>query len=114
MATFGEKLRGWREIAGLSQVEMAERLGVTQQTVSDWERDRGLPHQSRASKIEEVLDLGPQVALLAIHAASTGHASSGGDEPEPADLDGRLAELTDDERQQVQGYIDALLDRRRP
>lgn len=67
MATFGENLRRWRQDAGLTQADLATSLSLTQQTVSDWERDVGLPHRSRAIDLEKVLGLEPRTVVLAIH-----------------------------------------------
>ena len=36
--SFGEYIRGKRQEAGLTQKELAERLFVTESTVSKWER----------------------------------------------------------------------------
>lgn len=36
---FGQNVQRLRRAAGLSQEELAERLGVTRQAVSKWERD---------------------------------------------------------------------------
>ena len=37
--TFGEKLQSLRQRAGMSQDQLAERLEVSRQAVSRWERD---------------------------------------------------------------------------
>lgn len=37
--TFGEKLQRLRQRAGMSQDALAEKLGVSRQAVSRWERD---------------------------------------------------------------------------
>ena len=39
----GEKIRLLREARGLSQEELAEKLDVSRQTVSNWENDRATP-----------------------------------------------------------------------
>lgn len=39
----GERVRRLRRRAGLSQAALARRLGVRQQTVSEWERGRYAP-----------------------------------------------------------------------
>ena len=44
---FAEQLVHWRADAYLTQRQIAEHVGVTQQTVSDWERGIGLPHNTR-------------------------------------------------------------------
>lgn len=45
--TFGEKLQKLRREAGLSQEELAERLEVSRQAVSKWERDSGYPETEK-------------------------------------------------------------------
>ena len=39
----GEQIRNLRTAKNLSQVQLAERLGVTKQTVSNWENNNILP-----------------------------------------------------------------------
>ena len=41
--TFGEKLRNHRKKLGLSQENVAEKIGVTAQAVSKWENGECLP-----------------------------------------------------------------------
>ena len=41
--TFGERLRGFRKKAGLTQEELAEKIGTHNITVSKWETDIALP-----------------------------------------------------------------------
>ena len=41
--TFGEKLQSLRQRAGMSQDVLAERLQVSRQAVSRWERDETMP-----------------------------------------------------------------------
>jgi transcriptional regulator with XRE-family HTH domain len=48
----GELLRAWRDARDLSQKQMAERLGVAQATVSEWESGRKLPCLEGISRIE--------------------------------------------------------------
>lgn len=54
--TLGDELREARERLGLSQPEVARRVGVTQDTVSNWERDKHQP-KSRLAKVRQVLHL---------------------------------------------------------
>ncbi len=41
--TFAEKLRSIRKQAGMSQEQLAEKLGVSRQAVTKWETDAGIP-----------------------------------------------------------------------
>ena len=45
MTTVGERLRKLREARGWSQAEVARRAGITQPSVSAYERGRGLPFE---------------------------------------------------------------------
>jgi transcriptional regulator with XRE-family HTH domain len=51
-------LREARIRAGLSQGELAEKLGVAQPTVSNWERGKGSPSEEQENILKSVLDLG--------------------------------------------------------
>lgn len=53
----GEVLRRRREERGWGQAELANRLGVTQQTVSRWENGDSLPRPRRLLEIAELLGL---------------------------------------------------------
>ena len=45
--TLGERIAYYRGALGLSQGELAEKLGVSRQAVSKWETDAGLPDLDR-------------------------------------------------------------------
>lgn len=44
---FGENFRKMRQEAGLSQKEVAEKLGIYQSNVSDWENDVSRPEYEK-------------------------------------------------------------------
>ena len=48
-ATFGDRVAGAREAAGLSQDELARRLGIRSKTLQGWEEDLSEP---RANKLQ--------------------------------------------------------------
>ena len=54
---FNEKLREIRVARGLSQVELANKLGVTKQCVSNWENDNIQPSIEMLLKISEILSV---------------------------------------------------------
>ena len=74
--TFGEKLQDLRRKAGMSQDTLAERLDVSRQAVSKWERDETMPETEKLVRIaqlfgasldELLLDREPQKAPEPLH-----------------------------------------------
>lgn len=55
--TFGEKLREARKNTGLSQEELAERIGVSRAAVAKWETGKGLPDIDNLKAIAGLLDV---------------------------------------------------------
>lgn len=60
MTPLAGTLRARREELGLGQDEVAQRLGVTQQTVSRWEHGAATPRPVRLLALAGVLDVEPQ------------------------------------------------------
>lgn len=58
-ASFGGQLRRLREDAGLSQEELAERLGMKQQRISTFERNAVMPREDLIIKLADALDIPP-------------------------------------------------------
>jgi transcriptional regulator with XRE-family HTH domain len=54
-ATFGDRLALAREAAGLSQVQLAHKLGVRVQTLRNWEDDRSEPRANRLQMLAGML-----------------------------------------------------------
>lgn len=52
----GEKLIRARKEKGLSQRKLAEKVGVTFQTISKWELNKSLPDIEKVKKICEILE----------------------------------------------------------
>ncbi len=48
-ASFAERCRAARLATGLSQAELAGRLGVRSQSVSNWENERSVPWEPEAT-----------------------------------------------------------------
>lgn len=84
--TFGDRMTGAREACGLSQAELARRLGVKVKTVRAWENDQSEP---RANKLQMLAGLlGVSIMWL------LSGAGDGLDGPEDrAELPDDLAEL---------------------
>lgn len=52
--TFGEKLQSLRQRSGMSQDALAERLDVSRQAVSRWERDETMPETDKVVALADV------------------------------------------------------------
>ena len=59
----GQRLREVRNKSGLSQEALAERVNVSRQTISKWERGTTLPSADNLAMLSEVFDV-PVDALL--------------------------------------------------
>lgn len=76
--TLGERIAYYRGVLGLSQGELAEKLGVSRQAVSKWETDAGLP------------DLDRLIALSGLYNITLDELVKGS-APSPAPADGAQA-----------------------
>lgn len=56
-ATFGDRLAGAREAAGLSQTDLANRLGVKVGTLRKWEEDQAEPRANRLQMLAGMLSV---------------------------------------------------------
>lgn len=57
MKTFSEKLPELRRKAGLSQEQLADRLGVTRQSVSKWESGTAIPELSKLVALSDLFSV---------------------------------------------------------
>ena len=99
----GQKLRNARKVKGLTQVDVATTLGVTQGAVRQWEAGATSPSAGNLSKVAALLDIpvaellapspGAQVTAGRDATVALGHgatATNGGD------LAGQLAQIRAD------------------
>ena len=56
-ATFGDRIAGAREVAGMSQSDLARRLGVRLATLQGWEEDRSEPRANRLQMLSGLLNV---------------------------------------------------------
>ena len=86
--TFGEKLQKLRQKAGMSQDALAERLNVSRQAVSRWERDETMPETDKVVALADLFGVTTDYLLrqgaeeepqAAQPAASAPHKDSGRD-----------------------------------
>ena len=62
--TFGEKLQELRRTGAMSQDALAERLEVSRQAVSKWERDEAVPETDKIVKIARIFGVSTDYLLL--------------------------------------------------
>jgi transcriptional regulator with XRE-family HTH domain len=89
-ATFGDRMTGAREASGLSQSDLAKRMGVKLKTVRAWENDQSEP---RANKLQMLAGmLGVSIMWLL---TGQGDGLDGPEMAEPLsdDLSALMAEL---------------------
>lgn len=55
MTSFSDRLRNARAESGLSRQQIADKLGITYQSVSEWETKGNRPRQDRLQKLAQVL-----------------------------------------------------------
>ncbi|WP_170325398.1 helix-turn-helix domain-containing protein [Ruegeria arenilitoris] len=56
-ATFGDRLAGAREAAGMTQSQLARRLGVKKATIAAWENDLSEPRANRLSMMAGMINV---------------------------------------------------------
>ncbi|MEM8741332.1 MAG: helix-turn-helix domain-containing protein [Pseudomonadota bacterium] len=56
-ATFGDRVTAAREVLGLSLEQLSRPLGVSVDTISDWEADRSEPRANRMQMLAGVLNV---------------------------------------------------------
>lgn len=59
----GTKIRKYRQVAGLSQKELASRLGISNSRVSNWEQGINRPDADMLADICRVLEVSPSDLL---------------------------------------------------
>lgn len=90
-ATFGDRVAGAREAAGMTQTQLARRLGVKKATIMGWEDDVSEPRANKLSMLAGMLNVSIKWLL-------TGEGE-GADVPgEPVDASSDLAEVLADLR----------------
>ena len=88
--TFGDRLAGARDAAGMSQAQLARRLGVKKATLAHWEEDLSEPRANRLSMLAGLLNVSI-MWLLTGEGEGTSAPESG--VPEIPDLSSVVAEL---------------------
>ncbi len=90
-ATFGDRITGAREAVGLSQEDLARRLGVKLKTIRAWENDLAEPRANKLQMLAGLLNVSIRWLLT-----GEGDGLSSPDEADvPAEITALLTELRD-------------------
>ena len=112
VATFGDRLAGAREAAGLTQEDMAQRLGVRLTTVQAWEEDMAEPRGNRLQMLAGMLNVSLTWLLTAegdgLDAPSAGGGTSADALAELRRLRARAAGLAEDLARVEKRFLDAM------
>ena len=99
-ATFGDRMAAAREVTGLSQENLAARLGVKEKTIKAWENDTAEPRANRLHLLAGLLNVSMRWMLTGVGEG----VSAPEDQIEPsADVSALLAEMRD-----LRGQADTL------
>ncbi len=60
METFGKRLKYIREYKGITQKELAEKVGVSVNSIKGYEADKNKPRSEQMEKIVKILDIKPE------------------------------------------------------
>ncbi|WP_194094200.1 helix-turn-helix domain-containing protein [Marivivens aquimaris] len=103
-ATFGDRLAGAREAAGLTQEGLSEKLGVELETVIEWEDDLREPRANRVQTLSGML--GVSIGWLLTGEGEGISEPSDNDEldvaPQVADILGEIRAMRAQMRQNVE------------
>ena len=103
-STFGDRIAGAREASGMTQSELARRLGVKLSTLRGWEDDRAEPRANRLQMMAGLLNV--SLVWLLNGAGEGGPQATETDADGGADMLAMLNELRD-----LRGQMTRLSDR---
>ena len=101
--TFSEKLTDLRRKSGMSQEQLADRLGVTRQSVSKWESGTAMPELVKLISLSELFDVSVDY-LVKDRLDSPEEAERGGDDLSARQAD-RLEKKVDELTRYVKGKV---------
>jgi len=102
---FGERLHAAREAAGLSQSQIAEKMGVIQSTYSDWER---YPVAVRPDQIEKLARL-LNVSVEYLFGRKTSMSHRGGPVGKARRAFEEVSKLSRHQQEQIIKVVNALV-----
>ena len=75
--SMGEIISMLRREKGLTQKDIADKLGITDKAVSKWERDIAFPDTATIPKLAEILEINVEELMQAKAVPTNGHKGAG-------------------------------------
>jgi transcriptional regulator with XRE-family HTH domain len=104
-SAFGEKLFAARQQMGLSQIQLAEKLGITQSTYAGWERRTTALRPDYISKIASVLNVSVDYLL----GRENGGQRKGGPVGKARRVFEEVSKLPRHKQQRILGIVEDLI-----
>ncbi len=76
IGTVGQRIRELREKAGLTQQQVAEKIGLHWTSISQWERGRNIPREASAARLAKALGVEVQDILQDVSGAHVSQKNS--------------------------------------
>ena len=75
--SMGEIISTLRREKGMTQKDIADKLGITDKAVSKWERDIAFPDTATIPKLAEILEINVEELMQAKAVPTNGHKGAG-------------------------------------
>ena len=75
--SMGEIISTLRREKGMTQKDIADKLGITDKAVSKWERDIAFPDTATIPKLAEILEINVEELIQAKAVPTNGHKGAG-------------------------------------
>ncbi len=75
--SMGEIISTLRREKGMTQKDIADKLGITDKAVSKWERDIAFPDTATVPKLAEILEINVEELMQAKAVPTNGHKGAG-------------------------------------
>ena len=102
---FGARLHALRETAGLSQAQVAEKLGIAQPTYALWERRTAAIPATQLQKLSEIFGVGVEALFDSDKTAKRGNGPIG----KARAVFERVSQLPRSRQQKIVDVVEALL-----
>jgi transcriptional regulator with XRE-family HTH domain len=108
-APFGQRVYAARQVAGLSQAQVAAKLGLTQSGYSSWERDAVALRPDQIAQLARILKVSAE-ALLGQSETGIGR-KSGGPIGKVRQIFERVSRLPRHQQSKVVEFVEAFVER---